>query len=66
MIFLPATTGSLPSLPQRVTPISNKELLKGYKTPSITYKVHLDSYNQLDFLQGKGEDQRKGILLLER
>ncbi|CAH6660952.1 TPA: arylsulfatase [Salmonella enterica subsp. enterica serovar Weltevreden] len=35
------------------------ELLKGYKTPSITYKVHLDGYNQLDYLQGKGPNQRK-------
>ncbi|MRS15493.1 sulfatase-like hydrolase/transferase [Enterobacteriaceae bacterium RIT691] len=35
-----------------------QELLKGYKTPSITYKVHLDGYNQLDFLQGKAKDQR--------
>ncbi len=35
-----------------------QEMLKGYKTPSITYKVHLDGYNQLDFLQGKGKDQR--------
>lgn len=25
----------------------------------MTYKVHLDGYNQLDFLQGKGEDPRK-------
>lgn len=36
-----------------------QELLKGYKTPSITYKVHLDGYNQLDFLSGHGADQRK-------
>ena len=35
------------------------ELLKGYKTTSMTYKVHLDGYNQLDFLQGKGDNQRK-------
>lgn len=25
----------------------------------MTYKVHLDGYNQLDFLQGKGDNQRK-------
>jgi arylsulfatase A-like enzyme len=34
------------------------KLLKGYKTPAITYKVHLDGYNQLGFLQGKAKDQR--------
>lgn len=40
-------------------PNIKNELLKGYKTPSITYKVHLDGYNQLDYLQGKGPNQRK-------
>lgn len=29
------------------------ELLKGYKTSSISYKVHLDGYNQLDYLSTK-------------
>ena len=40
-------------------PNIKQELLKGYKTSSMTYKVHLDGYNQLDFLQGKGDNQRK-------
>ncbi len=40
-------------------PDIKQQLLKGYKTPTITYKVHLDGYNQLDFLTGKGPDQRK-------
>jgi arylsulfatase len=33
------------------------ELLKGYKG----YKVHLDGYNQLSFLQGKNKSQREEI-----
>lgn len=39
-------------------PDIKQQLLKGYKTSAMTYKVHLDGYNQLDFLQGKGPDQR--------
>lgn len=35
-----------------------EELLKGYKTTAMTYKVHLDGYNQLHFLEGQGKDQR--------
>jgi arylsulfatase len=39
---------------------SQRWLLKGYKTSAMTYKVHLDGYNQLDFLTGKTqEDPRK-------
>lgn len=40
-------------------PDIKQELLKGYKTPSMTYKVHLDGYNQLDFLEGNSPNQRK-------
>lgn len=39
-------------------PQIKEKLLNGYKTPSMTYKVHLDGYNQLDFIQGKAPDQR--------
>lgn len=41
-------------------PDIKQQLLKGYKTSAMTYKVHLDGYNQLDFLTGKTqEDPRK-------
>lgn len=35
------------------------KLLKGYPTPAMTYKVHLDGYNQLAHLEGKAPSQRK-------
>jgi arylsulfatase len=37
------------------------ELLKGKKLGDGTYKVHLDGFNQLDFLTGKGPSQRHEI-----
>jgi arylsulfatase len=37
------------------------ELLKGKKLGDRSYKVHLDGYNQLDFLTGKGESKRHEI-----
>ncbi|WP_323814203.1 arylsulfatase [Cellvibrio sp. NN19] len=36
-----------------------EDLLKGYKTSKRTFKVHLDGYNQLDYLTGKSESKRK-------
>ena len=33
-------------------------LLKGTDISGTTFKVHLDSYNQLDYLSGKGKDPR--------
>ncbi len=37
------------------------ELLAGKKLGDKSYKVHLDGYNQLDFLTGKGESKRHEI-----
>jgi arylsulfatase A-like enzyme len=37
------------------------ELLKGKKMGDRTYKVHLDGYNQLDMLTGKGPSNRNEI-----
>ncbi len=37
------------------------ELLKGKQIGNRTYKVHLDGYNQLDLLSGKGPSARKEI-----
>ncbi len=37
------------------------ELLKGKKIGDVTYKNHLDSYNQLDLITGKGPSARQEI-----
>jgi arylsulfatase len=37
------------------------ELKKGKKLGDKTYKVHLDGYNQLDFITGKGKSARNEI-----
>ena len=37
------------------------ELLKGKKVGDATYKVHLDGYNQLDMITGKGPSNRHEI-----
>lgn len=37
------------------------QLLKGVKLGERTYKNHLDGYNQLDLLQGKGESKRHEV-----
>jgi arylsulfatase A-like enzyme len=37
------------------------ELKKGKKLGDRTYKVHLDGYNQLDFITGKGKSARNEI-----
>ena len=36
-------------------PNLKKDLLTGYKMGALTYKVHLDGYNQLDYWSGKSE-----------
>jgi arylsulfatase A-like enzyme len=38
-----------------------EELLKGKDLGGTTYKVHLDGYNQLDFVSGKGPSNRNEI-----
>jgi arylsulfatase len=35
------------------------KLLKGHKVGNMTYKVHLDGYDQTDVLSGKGSSKRK-------
>jgi arylsulfatase len=42
-------------------PNLKEELLKGKKLGDTTYKVHLDGYNQLDLITGKGQSKRKEI-----
>jgi arylsulfatase A-like enzyme len=42
-------------------PNITEELLKGKKLGDSTYKVHLDGYNQLDMLTGKGPSNRHEI-----
>lgn len=37
------------------------ELLKGKKIGGVTYKNHLDSYNQLDLITGKGPSARQEL-----
>ena len=37
------------------------ELLKGKKMGDSTYKVHLDGYNQMDLITGKGPSKRNEI-----
>jgi len=38
------------------------ELLKGKKIGGRTYKVHLDGYNQMDLITGKGPSKRHEVL----
>jgi arylsulfatase A-like enzyme len=42
-------------------PNIKEELLKGKKIGDRTYKNHLDSYNQLDLITGKGPSNRREI-----
>ena len=42
------------------------QLLKGVKLGDRTYKNHLDGYNQMDLLLGKGPSQAARALLLRR
>ena len=43
-------------------PNVKEQLLTGAKMGDRTYKVHLDGYNQMDLLTGKGPSHRKEIL----
>jgi arylsulfatase len=38
------------------------DLLKGKKLGDMTYKVHLDGYNQMDLITGKGPSKRHEVL----
>ena len=42
-------------------PNIKEELLKGKKIGDMTYKVHLDGYNQMDMITGKGPSNRHEI-----
>ncbi|MCX5888370.1 MAG: arylsulfatase [Deltaproteobacteria bacterium] len=42
-------------------PNLKEELLKGKKIGAMTYKVHLDGYNQMDLITGKGPSNRHEI-----
>ena len=46
-------------------PDVKEKLLKGHKANGKTFKVHLDCYNQLDLLTGKGKGQRKEIFYFD-
>ena len=45
-------------------PNAGSELLQGKKIGDRTYKVHLDGYNQLDLITGKGPSKRHEIFYL--
>ena len=38
-------------------PDVTQKLLNGYKVGDMTYKVHLDGYNQIPYLTGAGEGE---------
>jgi arylsulfatase A-like enzyme len=40
-------------------PEIKEKLLKGHKVGKQTFKVHLDGYNQMDYLTGRGADPRR-------
>ena len=54
----PASTGSRRLSPPPAIPNITDQLLKGVKLGDRTYKNHLDGYNQLDLLLGKGPSAR--------
>jgi arylsulfatase len=43
-------------------PTIKEDLLKGFSAGAMTYKVHLDGYDQHELLAGKGEGARKEFL----
>ncbi len=45
-------------------PNLKEELLTGKKMGDMTYKVHLDGYNQLDYWTGKAREDRPPRVLL--
>ena len=57
----PASTGSRPSLPPPATRTSWRSCKKGKKIGDRTYKNHLDGYNQMDMITGKGPSARHEI-----
>ena len=42
-----------------------EQLLEGYKAGDKNFKVHLDGYNQMETLLGKGESKRKEVIYYE-
>jgi arylsulfatase len=46
-------------------PNIKEKLLKGHKANGKKFKVHLDGYNQLDLLTGKGKGQRDEIFYFD-
>ncbi len=61
MASSPASTGFPPSLTPPATPDITNQLLKGVKLGDRTYKNHLDGYDQMDVLEGKGPSTRHEI-----
>ena len=59
-----ATTGSPRCSPPPATRTSPNKLLKGVKLGDREYKNHLDGYNQMDLLTGKGPSSATRVLLL--
>ena len=58
--------GWLPTLLAAVgDPDVKEKLLKGMKFGDKTFKAHIDGYNQMDLLSGKGPGQRKEILYFD-
>ena len=58
--------GLVPDLrsPPPATPNITDDLLKGMKIGDRTYKNHLDGYNQMDMITGKGPSKRHEIFYL--
>lgn len=52
--------------PAAGNPTIRDELLAGAELNGKTYKNHLDGYNQLDMLEGKGKSRSPRVLLLRR
>jgi len=42
-----------------------EDLLKGHQVGDKTFKAHLNGYNQMDWLTGKGPGKRREILYLD-
>ena len=57
----PGSTGSRPSSPPPAIPSIVEELKQGKTLGDTTYKVHLDGYNQMDLITGKGPSKRHEI-----
>ena len=46
-------------------PNVKEKLLKGYKAGDKTFKAHIDGYNQMDLLTGKGRGKRDEIIYFD-